>query len=100
MPLLEILIFSSAFVAIILLAAHQLVAQVREYGFYKRNGGDFSVDSGVDNLKLDACSYQCSRSHELAASLSISSVLHCAAYSVRRHDDFLFVLTGMIIARS
>lgn len=53
MPLLEILIFSSAFVAIILLAAHQLVAQVREYGFYKRNGGDFSVDSGVDNLKLD-----------------------------------------------
>ena len=53
MLLLEILIFSAAFVAVILLAAHQTVVQVREYRFYKRNGGDFSIDSGVDNLKLD-----------------------------------------------
>lgn len=50
---LEILIFSAAFLAVILLAVHQIVTQVREYRFYKSNGGDFSVDSGVDNLKLD-----------------------------------------------
>lgn len=50
---LEILIFSAAFLAVILLAAHQIVAQIKEYRFYKSNGGDFSVDSGMDNLKLD-----------------------------------------------
>lgn len=53
MLLLEVLLFSAAFVAVILLAAHQIVAQVREYRFYKSNGGDFTVDSGMDNLKLD-----------------------------------------------
>ncbi|ASV87839.1 putative tiorf67 protein (plasmid) [Ochrobactrum quorumnocens] len=53
MLLLEFLIFSAAFVAVILLAAHQIVAQIKEYRFYKRNGDDFSVDSGADNLKLD-----------------------------------------------
>jgi hypothetical protein len=53
MLLLEILLFLAALVAVILLAAHQIVAQVREYRFYKSNGGDFSVDSGMDNLKLD-----------------------------------------------
>ncbi|WP_235907986.1 hypothetical protein [Brucella lupini] len=47
------MLFSAAFVAVILLAAHQIVAQVREYRFYKSNGGDFTVDSGMDNLKLD-----------------------------------------------
>ncbi|MFK3781402.1 hypothetical protein [Agrobacterium sp. NPDC089420] len=47
------MLFSAAFVAVILLATHQIVAQVREYRFYKSNGGDFSVDSGMDNLKLD-----------------------------------------------
>ncbi|EGP54248.1 hypothetical protein Agau_P200579 (plasmid) [Agrobacterium tumefaciens F2] len=50
---MEVLLFSAAFVAVILLAAHQIVAQVREYRFYKSNGGDFTVDSGMDNLKLD-----------------------------------------------
>lgn len=53
MLLLEILLSLAALVAVILLAAHQIVAQVREYRFYKSNGGDFSVDSGMDNLKLD-----------------------------------------------
>jgi len=53
MLLLEILLFSAALVAVILLAAQQIVAQVREYRFYKSNGGDFSVDSGMDHLKLD-----------------------------------------------
>ena len=53
MLLLEVLLFSAAFVAVILLAAHQIVAQVREYRFYKSNGGDFTVDSGMDNLKRD-----------------------------------------------
>ncbi|WP_371835710.1 hypothetical protein [Ochrobactrum sp. C6C9] len=47
------MIFSAAFVAVILLAAHQIVAQIKEYRFNKSNGGDFSVDSGADNLKLD-----------------------------------------------
>ncbi|WLP57797.1 MULTISPECIES: hypothetical protein [Rhizobium/Agrobacterium group] len=50
---MEIFIFSAAFLAVILLAAHQIVAQIKEYRFYKSNGGDFSVDSGMDNLKLD-----------------------------------------------
>ncbi|NTI46417.1 hypothetical protein FY134_25235 (plasmid) [Agrobacterium fabrum] len=53
MLVLEIFIFSAAFLAVILLAAHQIVAQIKEYRFYKSNGGDFSVDSGMDNLKLD-----------------------------------------------
>jgi hypothetical protein len=53
MLLLEILLFSAAFVAVGLLAAHQIIAQVREYRFYKSNGGDFSIDSGMDNVKLD-----------------------------------------------
>lgn len=53
MLLLEFLIFSAAFVAVILLAVHQIVVQIKEYRFYKGNGGDFSVDSGADNLKLD-----------------------------------------------
>lgn len=53
MLLLEILLFLAALVAVILLAAHQIVAQIREYRFYKSNGGDFSVDSGMDSLKLD-----------------------------------------------
>ncbi|OOO25204.1 hypothetical protein BS627_10090 [Agrobacterium salinitolerans] len=53
MLLLEFLIFSAAFVAVVLLAVHQIVAQIKEYRFYKSNGGDFSVDSGADNLKLD-----------------------------------------------
>jgi hypothetical protein len=53
MLLLEFLIFSAAFVAVVLLAVHQIVAQIKEYRFYKSNGGDFSVDSDADNLKLD-----------------------------------------------
>jgi hypothetical protein len=53
MLLLEILIFSAAFVAVVLLAVHQIVSQIKEYRFYKSNGGDFSVDSAADNLKLD-----------------------------------------------
>ncbi|SCX34644.1 hypothetical protein [Agrobacterium rosae] len=53
MLLLEIVIFSAAFLAVSLLTAHQIIAQVREYRFYKNNGGDFSAYSGMDNLKLD-----------------------------------------------
>nr|WP_172690696.1 hypothetical protein [Agrobacterium tumefaciens]ASK41696.1 hypothetical protein [Agrobacterium tumefaciens] len=53
MLLLEFLFFSAAFVAVVLLAVHQIVAQIKEYRFYKSNGGDFSVDSGMDNLQLD-----------------------------------------------
>ena len=53
MLVLEILLFSAAFGAVGLLAVHQIIAQVREYRFYKNNGGDFSVDSGMDNVRLD-----------------------------------------------
>lgn len=53
MLLLEIVLFSAAFLAVVLLAVHQIIVQVRECRFYKNNGGDFSVDSGMDNVKLD-----------------------------------------------
>lgn len=45
--------FSSALIAVGLLAVQQIIAQVREYNFYKKNGGDFSVDSEMDHVKLD-----------------------------------------------
>jgi hypothetical protein len=53
MLILEIAVFSAAFLAVSLLAVHQIVVQVRECRFYKKNGGDFSVDSGMDDVKLD-----------------------------------------------
>ena len=51
--ILEIVIFSAALIAVGLLAVQQIIAQVREYNFYKKNGGDFSVDSNMDHVKLD-----------------------------------------------
>lgn len=51
--ILEIVIFSAALIAVGLLAVQQIIAQVREYNFYKKNGGDFSVDSEMDRVKLD-----------------------------------------------
>ncbi|MBN6148849.1 hypothetical protein JR065_00720 [Xanthomonas sp. AmX2] len=53
MLILEIAVFSAAFLAVSLLAVHQIVVQVKEYRFYKKNRGDFSVDSGMDDVKLD-----------------------------------------------
>lgn len=50
MLILEIVLFGAALIAIALLAVHQIVTQVREYRFYKRNGRDFSVDSGLDKI--------------------------------------------------
>lgn len=53
MLILEIAVFSAAFLAVSLLAVHQIVVQIRECRFYRKNGGDFSVDSGMDDVKLD-----------------------------------------------
>ncbi len=52
MLILKIVIFSAALIAVGLLAVQQIIAQVREYNFYK-NGGDFSVDSNMDHVRLD-----------------------------------------------
>lgn len=57
MPIFEIIIVFAALLAVGLLAIQQIAAQVREYRFYKKNGGDFSVDSGVDYLRLDKSLY-------------------------------------------
>ena len=51
--ILEIVIFSAALIAVGLLAVQQIIAQVWEYNFYKKNGGDFSVDSNMDHVRLD-----------------------------------------------
>ncbi|CUX57317.1 hypothetical protein FY140_10220 [Agrobacterium tumefaciens] len=53
MLIFEIVVFSAALIAVSLLAVQQIVAQVREYNFYKKNGGDFSVDSEIDHVRLD-----------------------------------------------
>lgn len=50
---LEIVIFAAALIAVSLLTVQQIVAQIRERNFYKKNGGDFSVDSNMDHVKLD-----------------------------------------------
>lgn len=50
MPILKALLFAAALAAVALLALHQFVAQVKDYLFYKRNGWDFSVDSGADKI--------------------------------------------------
>lgn len=53
MIFLEFLIIAAALAAVILLLRNQITAQVREYHFYKANGWDFSIDSGLDSLMLD-----------------------------------------------
>lgn len=53
MLVLEIVIFAAALIAVSLLTVQQIVAQVREHNFYKKNGGDFSVDSNMDRVRLD-----------------------------------------------
>lgn len=53
MLVLEIVIFAAALIAVSLLTVQQIVAQVREHNFYKKNGGDFSVDSNMDHVRLD-----------------------------------------------
>ncbi len=53
MIILKFLIVTAALTALLLLLRNQMVAQVKEYRFYKANGWDFSVDSGLDTLKLD-----------------------------------------------
>lgn len=53
MLVLEIVIFAAALIAVGLLTAQQIVAQVRERNFYKKNDGDFSVDSEMDHVRLD-----------------------------------------------
>ncbi|MGI2033721.1 hypothetical protein ACRQ1B_15110 [Rhizobium panacihumi] len=53
MIILEFLIITATTTAVILLLRNQIIAQVKEYRFYKANGWDFSVDSGFDKLKLD-----------------------------------------------
>jgi hypothetical protein len=53
MVILQILLVIAAFAAVTLLLLHQMATQVREYCFYRARGWDFSVDSGLDRLKLD-----------------------------------------------
>lgn len=53
MIILEFVIIAAALMAVSLLLGNQIVAQVNEFKFYKRNGWDFSADSGHDKLRLD-----------------------------------------------
>jgi len=53
MIILELLIITATMTAVILLLRNQITAQLREYRFYKANGWDFSIDSGLDSLMLD-----------------------------------------------
>jgi hypothetical protein len=50
---LEIIVISATLAAIALLFCNQVMVQVLEYRFYRDNGGDFTVDSGIDRLKVD-----------------------------------------------
>jgi hypothetical protein len=53
MFILTILIQIAALVAVALLVANQTRTQVREYRFYRARNWDFSVESGLDRMKLD-----------------------------------------------
>ncbi|WP_234899643.1 hypothetical protein [Agrobacterium pusense] len=56
MLILEIVIFSAALIAVGLLAVQQIIAQVREYNFYKKNGGDFlSTAKWIASNLTDQC---------------------------------------------
>ena len=55
MFVLEAGLFLCALAALCALAWNQIVAQIREHRFYRRNGGDFSIDSGMDKVRLDDC---------------------------------------------
>lgn len=48
--ILKLFIVTVTLAAIILFILHQIVTQVKEYAFYKNNGWDFSIDSGLDKL--------------------------------------------------
>ncbi|MDX3809825.1 hypothetical protein ACXIUS_09485 [Bosea thiooxidans] len=50
MLILKTLLFIAALAAVALLALHQFAAQAKDYLFYKRNGWDFSIDSGADKI--------------------------------------------------
>jgi len=49
--ILKLFIIMVTLGAIILLILHQIVTQVKEYAFYKNNGWDFSIDSGLDKIE-------------------------------------------------
>lgn len=53
MIILEIMIVLVVLSLVGLLVRHQIIVQIKEYHFYKNNGWDFSVDSGIDDVKLD-----------------------------------------------
>lgn len=48
--LLKAIIVTLTLAAIILLILHQIITLVKEYAFYKTNGWDFSIDSGLDRI--------------------------------------------------
>lgn len=53
MLILQVLIQISALVAVTMLIRSQVIIQMREYRFYKARDWDFSVESGLDRLRLD-----------------------------------------------
>lgn len=53
MLILEIGLFIAALAAVCALAWNQILTQMREHRFYRRNGGDFSIDSSIDKVRLD-----------------------------------------------
>jgi len=51
MVVVELLLFLAALGAVAFYALYQIVTQVKELRFYRRNGGDFSQDSGLDKTE-------------------------------------------------
>lgn len=53
MIVLELVVICAALISVSVLLFNQVVAQWKEYSFYKANGWGFSVESGHDKLRLD-----------------------------------------------
>ncbi|KIP98076.1 hypothetical protein RU07_22830 [Agrobacterium tumefaciens] len=53
MIVLEIIVISATLAAMALLFCNQIMVQILEHRFYRENGGDFTVDSGIDRLRVD-----------------------------------------------
>lgn len=51
--ILENVLAITVIIGAVLLVSSQILTQYREYRFYKSIGWDFSVDSGVDELRVD-----------------------------------------------
>ena len=63
MLVVELLIFIAALAAVGLLALQQVVTQIREYQFYKANGWNFSIDSGLNKIDERIAPYRVPLTH-------------------------------------